>query len=271
MRWVYNLNMPLPSPHEAPRRPRWRRWAALIPLVLLTGAGVALYRGVLTVPDRFNPWAPLDAVAPPDLLTGFRLSRARADPLRCMQALARTGMQFDALPDRVTGPGCGFENAVRLRTAPVRLGAPLSLSCPVALSFFMWERHALQPAAQARFGERVVSIDHLGSYACRNVNRGEGATSGASRSRHATANAMDISAFTLASGRRISLVRDWKPGETRPAAPHTTESPTDAAAGLLHDAHQGACRYFTGVLGPDYNAVHRDHFHLETGGYRMCR
>ncbi|MDP9898782.1 extensin-like domain-containing protein [Variovorax ginsengisoli] len=263
--------MPSPHPTEAPRRLPWRRWATLILLLLLAGTGMALYRGALTVPDRFNPWAPLDVQAPPDLLTGFKLSRARADPLRCMQALARTGMQFDVLPDRVTGPGCGFENAVRLRTAPVRLGTPLALSCPVALSFFLWERHALQPAAQAHFGERVASIDHLGSYACRNVNRGEGATPGASRSRHATANAVDIAAFTLTSGRRISLVRDWKAAETSPRVDSATNPPTDAAAGLLHDAHKGACRYFTGVLGPDYNAAHRDHFHLETGGYRMCR
>lgn len=223
----------------------------------------AFHRGLLTLPERFNPWAPLDVMAQPDLLTGYRLSRARTDPVLCMQALARTGMQFDALPDRVTGPGCGFENAVRLRTAPIRFGAPLTLSCPMALSFFMWERHALQPAAQARFGERVTAIEHLGSYACRNVNRGEGAMPDAPRSRHATADALDIAVFTLEKGRRISLVGDW--------ATARTDVPANAAAGLLHDAHQGACRYFPGVLGPDYNAAHRDHFHLETGGYRMCR
>ncbi|MDB5732541.1 MAG: Extensin family protein, partial [Variovorax sp.] len=42
------------------------------------------------------------------------------------------------------------------------------------------------------------------------------------------------------------------------------------AAQWLGEAHRGACRFFEGVLGPDYNAVHRDHFHLETGGHRMC-
>ena len=47
-----------------------------------------------------------------------------------------------------------------------------------------------------------------------------------------------------------------------------TDNPT---ALLLRDAPRGACRFFDGVLGPDYNAVHRDHFHLETGGYTMCR
>ncbi len=40
---------------------------------------------------------------------------------------------------------------------------------------------------------------------------------------------------------------------------------------LLRDARRGACRFFDGVLGPDYNAAHRDHFHLETGGFGMCR
>jgi hypothetical protein len=48
-------------------------------------------------------------------------------------------------------------------------------------------------------------------------------------------------------------------------------STDDPAALLLRDVHRGACRFFNGVLGPDYNAAHSDHFHLETGGYDMCR
>lgn len=56
--------------------------------------------------------------------------------------------------DRATGPGCGFENAVRLRAGrSLELASPVVLSCPAALSFAMWEQHALQPAAIARFGE----------------------------------------------------------------------------------------------------------------------
>jgi hypothetical protein len=84
-------------------------------------------------------------MAQPNLLTGYKLSRARSDPARCLAALAGTGMQYDTLPDRSTGEGCGFSNAVRLRTAAVRIGAPLPLSCPMALSFFMWERHCSLP------------------------------------------------------------------------------------------------------------------------------
>lgn len=218
--------------------------------------------GAIAIPERFNPWAPLDLAAEPGWLTGFKLARAKRDPARCFAALARTGMAYDRLPDRVTGPGCGFENAVRLRDAGgVQLGSAPSLSCPMALSFFMWERHALQPAARRHFDQPVRAIEHLGSYACRNINRGEGAVPGASRSRHATADALDVAGFTLANGRRISVRRDWS----------AQADANDPAARLLRDAHRGGCRFFDGVLGPEYNAAHRDHLHLETGGFSVCR
>ena len=253
-----DLVKPTPS-----RRRRWFGVAAAAVCAALAAGVWAVATGTVEIPERFNPWAPLDVAAPPDWLTGFKLSRARRDPARCLAALAQTGMQYDLLPDRVTGPGCGFQNAVRLRSAGVRLGTAPSLSCPMALSFFMWERHALQPAAMQRFGQPVVAIDHLGSYACRNVNRGEGAVPGASRSRHATADALDVTALTLANGRRITVLQAWP----RSRAANTD----DPAALLLRDAHRGACRFFNGALGPDYNAAHKDHFHLETGGYDMCR
>jgi hypothetical protein len=248
--------------------PRPGALLALVSFSLLVAASYAVYSGALVVPERYNPWAPLDPMAAPDWLTGMKLSRASRDPAACQAALARTELQYDPVSDRVTGPGCGFANAVRLRAAPVRIGAPITLSCPMALSLHMWERHALQPAAQARYGQRVAAVENLGSYACRNINRGEGEVPGASRSRHATADALDVSAVLLADGRRVSLLRDWRPasGDDDPA---TVSVPTSAL--LLRDLHRGACRYFDGVLSPDYNAAHRDHFHLETGGYRMCR
>jgi hypothetical protein len=249
------------------RRKRWLGTAFVCAVLaaLLLGAW-AVATGRLKIPERFNPWAPFDVSAPPGWLTGYKLSRARSEPARCLAALAQTGMQYDLLPDRTTAPGCGFKNAVRLRSAGVRLGTAPSLSCPMALSFFMWERHALQPAALQHFGQPVAAIDHLGSYACRNVNRGEGAVPGASRSRHATADALDVAGLTLANGRRITVLQAWPRGGSADAA-----STSDPAALLVRDAHRGACRFFNGVLGPDYNAAHRDHLHLETGGYEVCR
>jgi hypothetical protein len=40
---------------------------------------------------------------------------------------------------------------------------------------------------------------------------------------------------------------------------------------FLCDLRDGACRVFDSVLGPEYNAAHRNHFHLDRGDYRMCR
>jgi hypothetical protein len=236
-------------------------WLGLAAVSLVFAGVYAVYLGLIEIPERFNPWSPLDVMAAPTVLTSYKLARARNEPVRCLDALSRTGMQYELLADRTTGPGCGFDNAVRLRAAAIRFGAPLSLSCPMALSFFMWERHALQPAAAAAFGQRVVAIDHFGSYACRDVNRGEGAVVQGTRSRHATANALDVSAFVLADGRRISVTQ-WLAADA---------SRDPSASPWLRSAHAGGCRFFNGVLGPDYNAAHRDHFHLETGGYAMCR
>ncbi len=256
-----------PAPEQT--KFRWHRWLAATFWGAVLAGSYAIYSGAIKIPERLNPWAPLNVTAQPNLLTPWKLSRARSDAAMCLAALEQTGMQYDLLPDRQTGDGCGFDNAVRLRSAGIRFGAPLPLSCPMALSFAMWERHALQPAAQARFGQRVAALDNLGSYSCRNVNRGEGAaprapaTGAGARSRHATANALDVSAFTLASGKRISVQGQWQDEDT------TTQRSAEAL--WLNDVHAGACKYFKGVLGPDYNAAHRDHFHLETGGYGMCR
>ncbi len=264
---------PSPRPHATPhpppapsRRPRWGRWLFAVLWGAAVAGAYAVYIGAITIPERFNPWAPLDVAAPPNFLTPAKLARARSNPQRCLAALAQTGMRYSVLPDRVTGPGCGFTNAVLLREAGVKLGAPVSLSCPMALSLAMWERHALQPAADLHVGQAVTAITHLGSYACRNVNRGEGAAPNAppgNRSRHATADALDIAGFTLANGKSISVLRQWQADDAASVA--------GPEALFLKEAHRGACRYFKGVLGPDYNAAHQDHFHLETGGYGMCR
>ncbi|HEY9549063.1 MAG TPA: extensin family protein [Kiloniellaceae bacterium] len=42
-------------------------------------------------------------------------------------------------------------------------------------------------------------------------------------------------------------------------------------AAFLAQVHDAACRRFGTVLGPDYNAVHADHFHLQMGGFGICR
>jgi hypothetical protein len=45
----------------------------------------------------------------------------------------------------------------------------------------------------------------------------------------------------------------------------------DAEARFLRALRDGACTFYDGVLGPDYNAAHADHLHLDRGPYRVCR
>ena len=233
---------------------------------LACGLLVGYLGGWVPVPPRWDPLAALDVAETPNLLTPFKMRRARADPDQCLAALKSAGLRFSPVSDRAPVQGCGFTNAVRLESGHrVQLSSATVLSCRTALSFALWERHDLQAAARAELGQEVRRIEHLGSYACRNVNTGDGRGTGR-RSRHATADALDVSGFTLANGRRIQLLRDApQPWDDAQALQR------DPVARFLHAAHAGACRRFDGTLGPGYNRVHRDHFHLETGGWPICR
>ncbi|RYG12467.1 MAG: extensin family protein [Burkholderiales bacterium] len=218
----------------------------------------AVYSGALVVPERFNPWAPLQVAAEPNSLTPFKLQRATADDALCQTALATSGLRYQPVPNRETGPGCGFNNAVRITALVSASGrtvtmAPFVLSCRTALSLVMWEQHVVQPAAQLHLGQPVTRLDHLGSYACRNLYHRDNA----SRSQHATADALDVAGLRMAGGGQVSVLRDW-PRETPEAR-------------FLQEIHAGACRFFDGVLGPAYNTAHRDHFHLDRGRFRICR
>ena len=162
-------------------------------------------------------------------------------------------MGFAEAPLRVQG-SCRIQNAVRLRGGEITALSPggPQLTCPVALGYAFWDRHAVQPAARDLLGSAVVKVDHYGSYACRNIY---GRASGRP-SEHAFANALDVAGFRTADGRRIPVARDF-----RGATPESR---------FLRAARDGACGWFRGVLSPDYNAAHRDHFHLDAGPYGIC-
>ena len=211
------------------------------------------------IPPHWNPWSALQLDAPPDAFTRLRLERLDDDPAACRLALAQSGMSLRALPDRVTGRGCGFDNAVEIRRSTVAFDTSFSLSCRTAVALALWERHVLKPAAREHLQGEVARIEHFGSYACRNVyGRARGR-----RSQHATADALDIAGFTLTDGRRVRVLTHWGDG--------ADETSHAQQAAFLRALRDGACDYFDAVLGPDYNAAHRDHFHFDRGGFRACR
>jgi len=223
----------------------------LILLALLAAPPFALWRGWWELPPRWNPWAPLDVRETPNLLTPFKLWRLQGDRALCEQALASSQLHYVAVPDSTPTLGCPLENSVRIQTSGVSFSASFLATCPLAAAFALFERHGLQPAAQQVFGQPVTRIEHYGSFACRNIGKGS------RRSQHASANALDIAGFRLRDGRRITLARDWNGDGDK--------------ARFLHLVRQAACKSFNTTLGPDYNAAHRDHFHVDMGVFRLCR
>lgn len=223
----------------------------LLLLVLLAGFALAVRQELIEVPPRWNPWAPLDIREPPNLLTPLKLRRLQQDRTLCEQALATAPLRYAAVPDSTPEPGCPVENSVRVQGSDVRFNGPFLATCPLAAGYAMFELHGLQPAAQAVFGQPVVRIDHFGSFACRNIARSN------RRSQHASANALDLAGFRLQDGTRITVARDWQGDGDK--------------ARFLRLVRDAACDAFNVTLGPEYNAAHHDHFHVDMGGFGMCR
>lgn len=176
------------------------------------------------------------------------------------------------------GPGeCGIAAPIEVTAlggpkSRVEIQPPAVLNCALAAAAARWMHSKVQIAALAAYGERVVGIINVSSYVCRRRNNKKDGP----LSEHALGNALDVAAFTLASGKLVTVRDGWRSGkETLVAgepvsdvvAPETTESR------FLRQAHNGACEVFSTILGPDADKYHSDHFHLDLGRggrYLIC-
>jgi hypothetical protein len=140
------------------------------------------------------------------------------------------------------GPGPGNSVAA---FGPVAVKPAATLACPIVSVLDRWLADSVQPAAMRWFGARVVEIKQISAYSCRGMN----GNSHAHISEHAFGNALDIAAFTLADGRRVTVKDGWKgmPEEQ----------------GFLRDVQAAACQQFTTVLAPGSNVYHYDHIHVD--------
>lgn len=206
------------------------------------------------LPDALNPSKPLNPRDAPNFLTNWKLKRATETPLACQAALSGLGAQFNALPDHNLSRDCGIKGNTELRSVSGAKLNPVKTKCATALRLAMWVQHDVQPAAKSEFSESITALDHFGSFSCRPIRSNR---AGSSRmSEHATANAIDISGFTLSNEERITLKDDWQNTEYKE---------------FLRIVRDGACRWFNVTLSPDYNALHHDHFHFDQGIWRSCR
>jgi hypothetical protein len=175
----------------------------------------------------------------------------------CMADLGNRAAAFTPLPDTYYGAGCSALGAVKLAslrsdTKRLKLSNLGPMTCTLADTFAGWARFGVDRAAQQFLGSPLVKIETMGTYNCRNI------AGSARRSGHARADAIDVSGFVLADGRRITVEGNW-------------EDKSPEVRRFFTAIHTSACKRFGMVLGPDYNPAHRNHLHLEVGGRKACR
>lgn len=139
----------------------------------------------------------------------------------------------------------------------ISLQPPALLRCPMIPAVEHWMERIVMPAARYYLRADIVGLKVAASYSCRPMNH----VHGARLSEHGHANALDVSAFVLDNGTTVTVKGGWW-GSL-------------AERNFLRAVHDGACSVFTTVLGPAYDANHRDHFHLDLARHnaegRICK
>lgn len=178
-----------------------------------------------------------------------------AELKQCLASLDHVSARYSLVEAQTSGGGCSTLSTVKLTVAGVPITNISAIKCPLALALTSWAQGPMQSAARKYFGSKVVRIESMGAYSCRNVI-GRASAAGA-RSEHATANAIDIGAFILSDGRRVSVQGGWNGASDQ--------------QNFLRAVRADACKRFQTVLSPDYNAAHFDHLHFDMGRGPFCR
>lgn len=223
------------------------------PLLMAAAVGLA-GKGWLDAHPEHNPRAPLDLRHPQGWATRAKIAGLRSDPAACRAVLERSEVAFDVLEPAGEGD-CARPDRTIVTAHPLAPDQPPT-TCAVAAAMELWLERSVKPTAVDMLGSPLARIEHFGAYSCRRLyGRGEGQWS-----EHARGNAIDVGAFVLADGRRISVLGDW--------------AGDGGKARFLRRVRDGACEAFGTVLSPDYNAAHRDHFHFDQaarGFGGLCR
>ncbi|WP_320719694.1 extensin family protein [Enterobacter sp. 296B2] len=222
-------------------------------LLIVFILGVIATAGYRWLPSYYNPFTPLTLDDPPGRITQYKLRRLTPEVCSSLlaQANQRNLIRTQAVAD--SGGECPLSDVVRVRDfGPVSLNGSFLASCPLALSSALFVSQQARPLTKRFTGSELTRIEHLGSFACRNIYHRPDAR----RSEHATAEALDIAAFRLANGEHVTVLKGWKSAKTQP---------------WLKALLAASCGYYGNGLGPEYNAAHASHFHLGMRGFGLCR
>jgi hypothetical protein len=180
----------------------------------------------------------------------------------CSGHLERAGVRFELAELPLTQKRgklftCGAEQVVTYLEGPGQIrynGAPL-LTCRMALALARFEQIA-QQEAERHLQQRITRFTHVGTYSCRKMARFDFV------SEHSYANAIDIQTITLASGKRLSVEKNFGA---------LNAPPQDSASLFLRTTANRAFdeEVFSVVLTPFWDKLHRDHFHLDLARYRV--
>lgn len=209
------------------------------------GGPVSLSAPGINAPEPDEP----DVEAEETQQSGYGQRDYRADqngPGRYPNPYSRGRSAAPGMPVQNPLPRLGPSNGnVVGSIGPVAIQPTATLACPIVSALDRWIAESVQPAASRWLGARVVEIKQISAYSCRSRN-GDGTSK---ISEHAFGNALDIAAFVLADGRRISVKDGWR------GMPEEQQ--------FLREIQGAACDRFTTVLAPGSNAAHYDHIHVD--------
>ncbi|WP_425482715.1 extensin family protein [Chelativorans xinjiangense] len=180
-----------------------------------------------------------------------------AEEVACRRELKRLGVTYRDLEPIDDGGACRIDHPVEVSglSGGIEIKPAATLNCQMAATVARWTKNELAPAARTRYLSGIGTIRQGSSYSCRRI-RGT-----AVASEHSKGNALDIMSIALKNGRDIDVRR---PGFF-----------AFRQKSLLNKVRAEGCGYFTTVLGPGYDADHKDHFHFDikdrNNGYRACR
>lgn len=189
------------------------------------------------------------------------LPRAPDAPAGCVEALHAAGLKLTPWPLRPTtmpnGVVCEAPQGVSIsRGGALRYQPPARVNCAFAQRLIRFEA-LVQEEALATLGSPVRAIVQLGTYNCRRMAAYPDLVS-----EHSFANAIDVTAFVLANGRRVDVEHDWVPAGQ--PAPRPASRFLRRLTRRLYDE-----QVFSVVLTPSYDHHHKNHLHLDGAAYSV--
>jgi hypothetical protein len=147
---------------------------------------------------------------------------------------------------------CGLQSPLSLEAVmangrSIPINTPVTTDCGMATALPGWVAD-VDSYLKAKENTEIESLIIGTNYACRNVNNADAGN----LSFHAFGDALDVSGFTLKDGRTITVEPAWLGTE-------------EQGSKIIRFAHDSACTHFTTVLGPEANALHHDHLHVDLG------